>query len=507
MMGILQLQRWRERALRWTLRLSPIAAALVLHVGLLVAYEHERQDQVVSQSLHDVEILAELVARQAGRSVAFGNLQELKDVASAIKAHVGVTGVRVIRADGQVLVGDEVEHSGVKVLRREIRDWSASEGAFFFGPQEGVPTVLGEVEVVIDPQPLLPHGALPGGYVWLVAFIWGVAGLMVLALEYWWWRPIGRLLSANWLEERSAAARLPPIWNDILRKLLQRLRIRRKQNESFRERQQKLEHTNRDLERALRRSQETGRESALRLKEENRFQERFLAQLSHDFRTPLTGIRSAIDLLADRHEPLSEATQDRLMAHIKEQSGRLERLVERVMHLERFALQEEPVLLAPLDVHGQLQGLVSDLDREVAGAGLQILLDPQVGKKHLLAEGSAKLIRAVFLELVRNAIRFTPPGGVIQIGIDIEPESRWILVKVQDSGVGIELDRIDKVMQTGVTPTPGVRPGDQGRGGGLTRARRSMQKMGGELKLVSQPGRGTRVEVWLPGTAQSSSEQ
>ncbi|NBC33682.1 MAG: HAMP domain-containing protein [Alphaproteobacteria bacterium] len=228
----------------------------------------------------------------------------------------------------------------------------------------------------------------------------------------------------------------------------------------------------------------------------NRAKSQFLAQMSHELRTPLNGIIGLADIM--RMKLFGAIEHDRYEGYVNDIYGsasHLLRTINMVLDLSkieagRYELVTEPValerlVLASLTVVAPLaeeKGLVVDFERP--GEPVTLTAD-------------ADALKRVLLNIIGNAIKFTDPGGRIDIRIRPEGEEQ-VRLTVSDTGIGIPEDKIALVFE----PFEQVRdPSDmtrEGTGLGLPIARHLVGLHGGRLSIESQPGRGTTVTIILP---------
>ena len=107
----------------------------------------------------------------------------------------------------------------------------------------------------------------------------------------------------------------------------------------------------------------------------------------------------------------------------------------------------------------------------------------------------AERLRQVLLNLVGNAIRFTPAGG--RIGVSVRSEDDVVRIAVSDTGIGIPAEQLERVFEPFFQVGHGTTRAHSGVGLGLAIARELARAMGGELRLASEPGRGTTAVVEL----------
>ena len=219
-----------------------------------------------------------------------------------------------------------------------------------------------------------------------------------------------------------------------------------------------------------------------------------VAWVSHDLRTPLAGIRAMIEALEDRVVEDDE-TVARYYATMRREIERLAGLVNDLFELSRIhsgalALDIESV---PLDE------LVGDAvaGAAVAAAAKGIDLRGEVGEPSPVVELSTPEIVRVVRNLLDNAIRHTPPGGVVVITAGLDATGGCAEVSVQDACGGIPEHEIDSVFEMAYRGDAARTPGDGGGGLGLAVARGLVEAHHGDISVHNQ-GPGCRFTVRLP---------
>lgn len=221
----------------------------------------------------------------------------------------------------------------------------------------------------------------------------------------------------------------------------------------------------------------------LRANEERR--RSFLADVTHELRTPLSVIRGQAEAIADGVYP-GDAGH---LAPIIEATRTLEVLVE---DLRTLALSEAGSLVLSRE-HVDPAALVHDalaaLQTQAATAGVDLVAE--ISADVPMADVDPARIRSVLGNLVSNALRHTPPGGAVRI--DVRPSGGEIEMTVTDSGEGIAPELLPHVFERFVRA-----PGSSGSGLGLAIARDIVTAHGGTIDIESRQGSGTTVRLELP---------
>jgi signal transduction histidine kinase len=218
-------------------------------------------------------------------------------------------------------------------------------------------------------------------------------------------------------------------------------------------------------------------------------QKRFIADASHELRTPLTAIRGNADLMA--RAPSDEERQA-CLASIRSESQRMSRLVADLLLIAEADVAERQ--LHSRDV--ELDELVREVYRsaQVLAAGKVDIVLESVEPVTLLADPDR--IKQLVLNLVDNAVKFTPGGGVVSLSVTrTATEAR---IDVSDSGVGIPREEQDAIFQR-FYRTEESRT-KRGHGLGLAICAWIARAHGGRIEVRSEPGKGSTFSVFLPLT-------
>jgi signal transduction histidine kinase len=219
-----------------------------------------------------------------------------------------------------------------------------------------------------------------------------------------------------------------------------------------------------------------------------------VAWVSHDLRTPLAGVRAMVEALEDRVVEDPE-TVARYYATMRREIDRLAGLVNDLFELSRIqsgslALDIEAVALDEL-VGDAVAGAA------IAAAAKGIDLRGEVGEPSPVVELSTPEMVRVVRNLLDNAIRHTPPGGVVVITAGVDDSGEAAEVSVQDACGGIPERELDSVFEMAYRGDAARTPGDGGGGLGLAVARGLVEAHHGEISVHNQ-GPGCRFTVRLP---------
>jgi signal transduction histidine kinase/response regulator RpfG family c-di-GMP phosphodiesterase len=236
------------------------------------------------------------------------------------------------------------------------------------------------------------------------------------------------------------------------------------------------------------------RQMTKRLKELNEIKSNFVATVSHELRTPLTSIRAYAETLARDWGGSSRDTEIEFLRIIEDESQRLAKIVENMLDLSRME-------------SGKVEVKKSDIDMRKVLKDVEQVISPSARKKYVRVdvpcEGSPVVINAdegmmkqLLLNLVGNAIKFTPEGG--QVTVTIEERDSTAEICVKDSGIGIPQSKLHRVFEEFYQVDSSSTRRYGGVGLGLAIAKNIVDWHDGKIWAESETGQGARFIVRLP---------
>lgn len=232
-------------------------------------------------------------------------------------------------------------------------------------------------------------------------------------------------------------------------------------------------------------------EMAARLEGAQRRERDFIMSVSHDLRTPLTTIRGYAEALEAGEVP--DGDRARVGGVLRAQTERLRRLVDDLMLLGRLEAGEYTIHTEEVDLAAHL-GAAVDAFSPTAQAS-QVRLRSSIGDVGSITTDPER-VEQVLGNLLDNALRHTPEGGTITVGLG--EDAGWVRLTVTDTGTGIDPADLDRVFDRHFVADRHrpVRP--EGSGLGLAIARQLTDLLGGSIAVESEPGHGTTFIVALP---------
>jgi len=218
----------------------------------------------------------------------------------------------------------------------------------------------------------------------------------------------------------------------------------------------------------------------------------FTAVASHELRTPLTILRGEIEI-AMRSSDLDEEMQALLESNLEE-VGRMSRVIEDLLLLSKSDVGEMPLRKEPLE----LNELLTDLFGQAAVLGEEkdIAVSFYPSEEPIRFEGDGLRLRQLFLNLLSNAIRYTPAGGSVKM--TLKQQDDHAVISVRDSGIGIKPEHLPHIFERFYRVDKILNQGDGGSGLGLSIAEWVVEAHGGKIIVNSLFGQGTEFVIELP---------
>jgi two-component system sensor histidine kinase BarA len=254
---------------------------------------------------------------------------------------------------------------------------------------------------------------------------------------------------------------------------------------------------NRDLEAQNRKLEQM----YVQLKDMDRLKSSFLATVSHELRTPLTSIIGYSEMLSEGLVGGLNSEQTEYVRTIMEKGDTLLRLISSILDVTQIEAGKVRLTFEPLSVGDLVASALSSVRPQAQKKGLTI--DVKLPARGVEARGDREKLRQVMVNLLSNAVKFTPKGGwvlVLVTEVKHQPElgsEGWRFV-VQDSGVGIPGDQLDKIFQSFYQVDNSSTREFGGAGLGLAIVKSYVEGHGGLVKVQSELGQGSRFEVVLP---------
>ncbi len=216
-------------------------------------------------------------------------------------------------------------------------------------------------------------------------------------------------------------------------------------------------------------------------------QQRFLADVSHELRTPLTVIKGNVDLIRRM-----KVADEESLSSIDQEAGRLTRLVGGLLMLAQAESGKLTLNLRPVELDLLLTEVFTEM-RVLAGSKVHVHLNEI---DQVLVNGDRDRLKQVLLNLVSNAIQYTPQGGDVYLSLaKISDQARII---IRDTGPGIPAEDVPHIFDRFYRAEKSrTRSQTSGFGLGLSIAHWIVEHHGGQIKVESKEGKGTTFAIWL----------
>jgi signal transduction histidine kinase len=218
----------------------------------------------------------------------------------------------------------------------------------------------------------------------------------------------------------------------------------------------------------------------------------FVANVSHELRTPLTVIKGYLETLLDE-APAQPETHRRFLEVAYTHAARLSRLVDDLLELSNLETGKAVLKLSAVDVHGAADEIVAMFEKKAAHKKLVVRNETPTG---LQAHADRDRLSQVLVNLVDNAVKYTPEGGTVTIGGTRRPD-QFVTMWVSDTGSGIPPSDLPRLTERFYRVDKARSRELGGTGLGLAIVKHLVQAHGGELVIESDLGKGTKVSFTL----------
>ncbi|MFQ5651673.1 MAG: ATP-binding protein [bacterium] len=253
---------------------------------------------------------------------------------------------------------------------------------------------------------------------------------------------------------------------------------------------------------------------AEKLRELDQMKSRFFANISHEFRTPLTLILGPLQRLLSEDFSANIKQQFELM---KRQGQRLVRLINQLLDLSKLEAGQMVLRARPGNLAKIIRQVVASFESAAARKGVALTLRaPEV----IIASFDRDSLEKILSNLISNALKFTPEGGKVEVMAELQVEAEkirdskpeslqrgWIEMTVKDTGIGIPAEQLDRIFDRFYQVDQSATRTHEGTGIGLALTKELVELHGGEIRVESEAGCGSFFLVRLPqGQAQMDSQ-
>jgi len=235
------------------------------------------------------------------------------------------------------------------------------------------------------------------------------------------------------------------------------------------------------------------RETNAQLSRASQFKSEFLAKMSHQLRTPLTGIIGFCEVLTQGMDGELGVDQAQDVAEIHKSGLVLLELVNDILDLSKIEAGKLEIAFQEVDLPSVVDQVIASMHHIAESKALKLTCDlsSEVSK----VKGDPVRVREILTNLVSNAIKFTPTGSVAIRGM---PVGAMAEISVLDTGIGIEPAAHQRIFEEFQQASDKISRSYGGTGLGLSIARKLVELQGGQMGLESEPGKGSRFWFTLP---------
>jgi len=220
----------------------------------------------------------------------------------------------------------------------------------------------------------------------------------------------------------------------------------------------------------------------------------FVANVSHEIKTPVASIRGMVETMLDDRE-MDPDTQTRFLQRVFAQTRRMGRLIDDLLALSRFEDDELPLRRDRIDMRRTIEEAVEQIQPAAQKKELCLVAELP-SDESFPVEADQEALRLVFDNLLSNAVRYTPEGG--RVTVSLKKVGKQVWSEVSDTGIGIEEEHLDRIFERFYRVDKARSRELGGTGLGLSIVKHITARLGGGVLVQSRVGEGSSFRVHLP---------
>ncbi|RDU36225.1 PAS domain-containing sensor histidine kinase [Neobacillus piezotolerans] len=232
------------------------------------------------------------------------------------------------------------------------------------------------------------------------------------------------------------------------------------------------------------------------LKKLEQMRKDFVANVSHELKTPVTSIKGFAETLIDGAMRDEKALQEFLSIILKE-SDRLQRLIQDLLELSKLEQHNFVLDISPFSLDPIVKEILAILEGRAFQKNISLVVHPFPVKTEM--EGDPFRIRQVLINLLSNAINYTPSGGKVELSV--QEAGSDIVISVKDTGIGIEEDEVPRIFERFYRVDRARSRNSGGTGLGLAIVKHIVEAHRGKITVKSRPGKGSEFILEFPKRA------
>lgn len=245
----------------------------------------------------------------------------------------------------------------------------------------------------------------------------------------------------------------------------------------------------------MKRARETGRYSPQYIEQVNKIRRDFVANVSHELKTPATSLRLLAESLEDVID--EDPTQARIFAgQLKSETERLSLLITDLLDLARLESEDDLENPERVDVRSILMGVLPRVRRVARRKNITLNWRRFGRAADYTVYGDETQLTSMFNNLVDNAVKYTPPGGKVEVTGSSEEDQ--VTVSINDTGIGIPEQKLNRIFERFYRVDKDRSKATGGTGLGLAIVRHVAENHGGQVTVESTAGKGSTFTVYLP---------
>jgi signal transduction histidine kinase len=222
----------------------------------------------------------------------------------------------------------------------------------------------------------------------------------------------------------------------------------------------------------------------------------FVSNVSHEIRTPITAIGGAIELLEGHLGALKDSEKVKmLLGLINRNMVRMHTLVNDLLDFSRLETGRMKLNLSCFSLKKMIEETVQDLELRARKKNISLTAD--CPPEDISVTADAERVKQVLVNLLGNAVKFTPEGGNVQISFQAE-DSKWLVIRVTDTGIGIPKDKQERIFDKFYQVDGSATREHQGFGLGLAIVKSILDHHGAAIRVESVPGKGAAFIIHMP---------
>jgi signal transduction histidine kinase len=223
----------------------------------------------------------------------------------------------------------------------------------------------------------------------------------------------------------------------------------------------------------------------------------FVSTVSHELRTPLTSIYGFAETLLREDVRFSEEERRTFLGYVASEAERLTAIVDQLLAVARLDAGDLEVRPLPTDIRVIVSDVVATVEQAVEGNGRRHRFVVELPEVPIAAQADPEKLRQILVNLVDNAVKFSPQGGTVRIAAQVVGEA--VELSVADEGIGIPLGEQERIFRKFYRAESALRHGEIGGTGlGLFIAHGLVEAMKGQIRVASAEGEGSTFIVELP---------